>query len=250
MRIIISPAKKMRRDDILAYQNLPRFIDETEILKKQLESMSDEALKKLWKCNDNIASLNIERIQKMDVRRNLSPAIFAYEGIQYTYMAPGVFTRQELAYLEEHLRILSGFYGLLRPFDGVVSYRLEMQAKLRVENFKNLYDFWGDKMAQALFEETDVIINLASQEYSNCISPYLSENKRLVNCVFGELINGKLTEKGTLCKMARGEMVRFMAENNIEDFERIREFNRLGYRYSAKRSNENTYVFIKDSQAI
>lgn len=95
-------------------------------------------------------------MQKMDLYRNLTPAILAFEGIQYQYMAPGVFQTDEYAYLEKHLRILSGFYGMLRPFDGVVPYRLEMQAKLKGDKLNSLYEFWNSKLADKLFQKVAV----------------------------------------------------------------------------------------------
>jgi len=169
--------------------------------------------------------------------------VLAYEGIQYQYMAPGVFTYQDFEYVQEHLRILSGFYGLLKPLDGVTPYRLEMQAKLTVGNTKDLYAYWGSSLADALFAETDCIINLASKEYSVCISKYLPESVRFITCVFGEEKNGKVIEKGTMCKMARGEMVRYMAENRIESPEQIRSFDRLNYQFDADRSDDTVFVF-------
>ena len=245
MKIIISPAKKMNVDtDSLVHQELPVFLPQTEKLHTKLQSMSYDELKKLWKCNDKIATLNVERLQHMDLRKNLTSAILAYEGIQYQYMAPGIFTDKEFCYIQDHLRILSGFYGLLRPFDGVIPYRLEMQAKLSIGDTKDLYAFWGNSIANYLFAETDCIINLASKEYSVCISKYLPDSVRFITCVFGEWIDGKIIEKGTICKMARGEMVRFMAENQISDPEKIKLFSRLNYQYSAEHSNEDTFVFL------
>ena len=245
MRIIISPAKKMRIDtDSLPIQGLPVFLPKTEELCRILQSMSDAELKKLWKCNDQIAALNIQRLQNMDLHNRLTPAVLAYDGIQYQHMAPGVFTDQAFDYVQEHLRILSGFYGILKPFDGVTPYRLEMQAKLRGGEAKDLYAYWGDSLANALFAETDCIVNLASKEYSVCISKYLPENVRFITCVFGEEKDGKVIEKGTMCKMARGEMVRYMAENQIETPEQIKSFDRLNYRYDASRSDDNLFVFI------
>ena len=245
MRIIISPAKKMRVDtDSLLYRDLPDCLSRTEELVRILKSMSDAELKKLWKCNDQIAQLNIQRLQNMDLHSCLTPAVLAYEGIQYQYMAPGVFTEQAFDYVQEHLRILSGFYGILRPFDGVTPYRLEMQAKLRVGEWKDLYAYWGDSLARKLFSETDCIVNLASKEYSVCVSKYLPVNVRFITCVFGEEKNGKVVEKGTMCKMARGEMVRFMAENQITDPEKIKSFDRLNYRFDPVRSDDNIFVFI------
>jgi len=249
MRIIISPAKKMNTDiDSMPWQDLPLFLPRTRHILDSLRFMSPLELQKLWKCNDQIAVLNVSRLEQMELHRNLTPAVLAYEGIQYRYMAPGVFSDGEYAYIQEHLRILSGFYGVLRPFDGVVPYRLEMQAKLCVDGAKDLYAFWGDTLAKTLFAETDCVINLASKEYSVCISRYLPSSSRWITCVFGELQNNKVIEKGTMCKMARGEMVRFMAENRISDPEDIKAFDRLNYRYDSQRSDERTFVFLQTAQ--
>ena len=134
MRIIISPAKKMNRDtDTLAPTGIPEYLHRTSQLLRAMGELSFSEAKMLWKCNDKIAELNYDRIRDMDLERDLTPALLAYEGIQYQYMAPAVMEESQLDYLEEHLRILSGFYGILKPFDGVVPYRLEMQAKLKTE---------------------------------------------------------------------------------------------------------------------
>jgi len=245
MKIIISPAKKMNMDtDSMAWHALPFFLDKTEALYARLRTMSYEELKALWKCNDKIAALNKERLEQLDLRKNLTLAILSYEGIQYQHMAPGVFTDREFDYIQKHLRILSGFYGILRPFDGIISYRLEMQAKLAMDGTKDLYAFWGDSLANHLAAETDCILNLASKEYSSSISKHLPKNVRFITCVFGEWKDGKIIEKGTLCKMARGKMVRFLAENQITDPEKAKTFAELQYQYSAEHSDENTYVFL------
>lgn len=247
MRLIISPAKKMNvAPDILEFQGYPEFLEDTDILRRYVSGLSYGEAKALWKCNDAIAEQNFERFRDMDLRRNLTPAIMAYEGIQYQYMAPTVMDGEALAYVQEHLRILSGFYGILKPLDGVVPYRLEMQAKAAVDNHKNLYSFWGKRLAEKLFEETDVIINLASKEYSKCVSAYLTPDMTFITCVFGEYVNGKVVEKGTYAKMARGEMVRFLAEQKAETPEVMKQFDRLGYHYDVDASDEKTYVFIKN----
>ena len=152
-----------------------------------------------------------------------------------------------IGYIQEHLRILSGFYGILKPFDGVTPYRLEMQAKLRVGERRDLYDFWGNSLAETLFSETDCVINLASKEYSICISKNLPENVRFITCVFGEKKDGKVIEKGTICKMARGEMVRYMAEHQITDPEQIQCFDRLNYHFDPVLSERNLFVFIRNA---
>ena len=213
MRIIIAPAKKMITDmDSFTVDGLPQFLEQTERLKVILQGMSPKELQTLWKCNDTIAKLNVARLEQMDLRRNLTPAVMAYKGIQYRCMAPGVMETSRLDYLREHLRILSGFYGLLRPFDGVTPYRLEMQAKLSVDGCRDLYQFWGDRLARQLASETDLVLNLASKEYSKAVEPHLPKSVQFITCMFGEWKDGKVIEKGTQCKIARGEMVRFQSE--------------------------------------
>ena len=249
MRIIISPAKKMRVDtDSLVWRELPVFLEKTEELLERLKGMTEAELQKLWKCNDKIARQNVERIRTMELRSALTPAILAYEGIQYQYMAPAVFTDTEWEYVQEHLRILSGFYGVLRPFDGITPYRLEMQAKLQISDARDLYGFWGDAIAKNVISETDCVLNLASKEYSICVSKHLPKSVRMVTCVFGEKVNGKIIEKGTMCKMARGEMVRYMAENNITDVQSVKRFDRLGFVYSDTDSTEERYVFLRSKE--
>ena len=245
MRIIISPAKKMRQDmDSLPWEALPQLIDKADILYNILRSMSYTELRKLWQCNEAIAALNVERLQMLDLHDGLTPAILAYEGIQYQHMAPGVFTEGELAYAEEHLRILSGLYGVLRPFDGVIPYRLEMQAKLKTCKGNNLYAYWGTDIAENIWRETDCVINLASREYSICVSPWQPPGTRMITCVFGEEKMGKVIEKGTLCKIARGEMVRYLAENRVENPEEMRAFSRMNYHFAPAYSDDSTYVFL------
>ena len=247
MRILISPAKKMKVDnDFLQHTALPQFLPEAETIQHVLQGMTDAELQKLWKCNDSIARLNIERLRAMDLSRNLSPAIFAYEGIQYQHIAPGILTAPQFVFIQEHLRILSGFYGLLRPFDGIVPYRLEMQAKLQVAGKRDLYDFWQGKLAKQLSSESGFILNLASKEYSKAVLPHLPKSVFVLTCTFGELANGKVLEKGTMCKIARGSMVRFLAEQNITDAEGIMGFNEFGYRFDRQRSTPDHYVFIQE----
>ena len=250
MRIIISPAKKMNADtDTLPWRDLPVFLAQTQQLLERLRGLSYDELRRLWRCNDQIAQLNAQRLRDMDLRRNLTPAILAYEGIQYQYMAPDVFTQREYDYVQAHLRILSGFYGVLRPLDGVTPYRLEMQAKLRMGSAKDLYAFWGGALAADVLEQTDCVVNLASREYSVCVERYLPEHVRCITCVFGEEQDGRIVEKGTMCKMARGEMVRFMAENRVEAPEALRAFSALDYRFSAPHSDARTYVFVRRRSA-
>ncbi len=128
--MILSPAKKMNEDtEAFEAAGLPVLIRQTEEVLGWLKSKSYEELKELWNCNDKIAKQSFERLNGMDLYKNLTPAILSYEGIAFQYMAPSVFEERQLAYIQEHLRILSAFYGVLKPLDGVRPYRLEMQAK-------------------------------------------------------------------------------------------------------------------------
>ena len=246
MKIIISPAKKMNVDtDTFGFTALPVFLSDTAILMEWVKSLSFGEVKKLWGCNDQIAELNYERFGCMELERNLTPALISYEGIQYQYMAPAVFSEREWTYVQEHLRILSGFYGVLKPLDGVTPYRLEMQAKVQVKDKKSLYDFWADRLYQEIMDTDRIILNLASKEYSKCVEKYLEPGDRYITCIFGEWKDGKVIQKGTQAKMARGEMVRYMAEKQIRDPEEIKNFERMGYAFSDDLSSEKEYVFIK-----
>lgn len=267
MRIIISPAKKMNvHDDWSGEWELPIYVEQAECLQQYIRSLSREEAAKMWRCNEKLTELNYQRFQNMELRSCLTPALLAYEGIQYQYMAPSVFERDQWEYVSRHLRILSGFYGILRPADGVVPYRLEMQAKghfpmtssnvngtAEVKTADTLYSFWKDTLYQALTEPGGTeILNLASKEYSKAVEPYLKPGDRYLTCVFGMLEKDqkgkfKVKVKATEAKMARGEMVRFMAEHQIENLENIKTFNRLGYVYQQELSDEKQYVFCKNS---
>lgn len=248
MKLLISPAKKMRVDrDFLPPESTPVLADQSALLLEELRKLSYPQLKKLLACNDALAQEAFQRFQEMDLSKGETPALLAYDGIQYKYMAPGLFTQNQLEYVKEHLRILSGFYGVLRPFDGVEPYRLEMQAKLATPQGKNLYQFWGDTLAEQLLGEDCVLVNLASEEYAKAVRPFVKGRARFITCVFGEEAEpGKLVEKGVYVKMARGEMVRFAAERGAETPEELREFDRLGYRFDQELSSEETYVFRRE----
>ena len=183
----------------------------------------------------------------MNLRENLTPALFAYEGIAYQHIAPKVFEYSQLEYVKKHLRILSAFYGILRPMDGVCSYRLEMQAKASVNNHKDLYDLWGKRLYDALKDDDGIIINLASKEYSKCIEKYLTPDNRYISVTFCDRSGDKLVSKATYAKMARGEMVRYMAEEYIQKPEQLHDFDRMGYHFREDLSSESEYVFERRS---
>ena len=246
MKIILSPAKKMSMDvDTLEPIGLPIYLEDTQRLLDWLKGKSYDELKSLWKCNDKIAEENFRRIECLDLNENLTPAVLSYDGIAFQYMAPAVFEYEQFDYVQEHLRILSGFYGVLKAMDGIVPYRLEMRAKLQIDKYRNLYDFWGKKIYNAVCDDSGIIINLASKEYSKCVEKYLADGDTYITCVFTDKVNGKLVQKGTYAKMARGEMVRFMAENKIENPVDLKNFDRLNYKYQKDISSDNEYIFIR-----
>ena len=244
MKIILSPAKKMITDtDSIAPVELPEFIDRTAEILSWMKSQSKEQLKSIWKCNDKIAEQNFNRLENMDLYNMLTPAVLSYEGIAFQYMAPPVFENRQFDYIKNHLRILSAFYGVLKPMDGVTPYRLEMQAKAEIEDTKNLYDYWGERLYRSVIDDDRVMINLASKEYSKCIEKYLSDKDKYITVTFCERSGDKLVTKGTYAKMARGEMVRYMAEKAIENPTDIQKFDRLGYIFRGDLSSESGYVF-------
>lgn len=271
-------------DDSMPWQDMPCFIESSVEILQTLCSKSYQELKQLWCCNEQIARLNYDRVQHMDLKGRLSPALLSYEGLQYQYMYPAVFTKDQWDYVQNHLRILSGFYGILKPLDGIVPYRLEMQAKLSVGKTENLYRYWGSRLYEVLLQQESreiqnglqkqqqerqqqkkqqqekpqgkphekqpnpqpVIINLASKEYSKAIEPYLEEKVQYITCIFGTLTNEcKIKVKATEAKMARGEMVRFLAERQAELPEVMKEFTGQGFSYDETRSDKQQWIFIK-----
>lgn len=246
MKIIISPAKKMRVDsDMLDTSRIPVLVEKADKLRAYLKELSLGELKTILGCNDRLAALNHARFVDMDLYRPTTSAILAYDGVQYQYMAPQVFEERYFEYVDRHVRILSGLYGILRPLDGIVPYRLEMKTRLRTSFCKNLYDYWKDSIYQELVREDDLILNLASKEYSRTVEKYLKPDIRYISCTFGEREGDSYREKGVYVKMARGEMVRFMAENDIRRPEEIKAFDRLGFAFSEQLSGENKYIFLR-----
>lgn len=235
MKVILSPAKNMQLVEDFPYDlSKPVFIDEAETLLNRLKALDYDELKEVYSASDKIVKENTERLKHSFLDRNLSPAILSYVGIAYKHLSASVFTDEEYEYLNTHLRILSGLYGVLKPFDGIIRYRLEMQSF-------NLYDFWKDRIYKEV--KDDIIINLASKEYSKCIEDYLESDVKFINIDFVEKYKGRLVTKATYAKMARGEMVRYMAENKVEDIKMLKSFNRMNYRFKEDISDDNNYVF-------
>lgn len=244
MQIIISPAKKMKVDqDDFTPLDTPRYLDQSVIIKRKLLSLSYDELKHLWHTSDKLTAENYDQLHHTDLNNALTPAVFSYVGIQYQYIAPNVLDEQSLTYLQNHLWILSAFYGVLRPFDGIVPYRLEMKSRLNINDNHNLYEFWGDKLYQNVRNQGP-IINLASKEYAQAITPYLQPEDKFIDVVFAQIVSGKLKTRATAAKMARGEMVRFIVENQLTSINDLKQFQTSGYNFDESRSTDRKLVFI------
>ena len=182
-----------------------------------------------------------------------TPAIFAYDGIQYKSIAPESISKEGIEFLNEHLRIISGLYGVLRPFDMIDEYRLEMQTKVKVNDKANLYSFWNGSISGSISEDLGgegIVLNLASKEYSKTVEKYFDNKKseskvKLITCTFKVEKSGKLKVESTASKKARGYMVRYIAENKIDDIEGVKRFDLDEFRYSEEESTEKELVFVK-----
>ena len=246
MKIIIAPAKIMKIDrDSFPIQSKPQFLDKTRILERFLKSRSNEQLKDLWHASENVTKQSILQLENMNLDERLTPAILAFSGIQYQYMAPDLFTQPALDYIQKNLRILSGFYGMLRPFDGVCPYRLELNTKMVGFRDYSLYHFWGSDIAENLFQEDNIVIDLASKQYTRLVKPYLSQGRQLITVDFQELKNGKWKTVGVHAKMARGEMVRYIAEKQIKNPTDLQDFNDFEFQFQFEPdvSTKDHYVF-------
>lgn len=245
MKIIISPAKKMinSSDDFLP-ESIPVFLNETQALLNEIKTYTKDELKEVLQCNDQLLNLNFERFQTMNLNKNTSCALMSYVGLQYQHMGSHLFSLDEISYLQKTLRILSGFYGFLKPLDGIVPYRLEMQAKLKSTD---LYHFWNRKLYDELTKEDDIVMNLASKEYSQIIKSYLKDDVTMIDIDFVCEHKGKLTTKATEAKMCRGSMVRFCAVNQVKDIKKLTQFSDYGYQFDKELSTETKLVFKKSN---
>ncbi len=265
LQVIISPAKQMRAaQDAFEVLGIPPFAHETARLHRALLDIErDEGsggLQTLWNVSDRLLTTYLDTLHEFmpvlsdadladpDIARRISPAVMSYHGIQYQSMAPEVMDSAQLAWLQDHLWILSGLYGCVRPFHAVEPYRLEMGAKLAVDGARDFYAFWGDRLARAIApaDSNATIVNLASVEYAKAVLTRLTTDVTVVTCLFGEGVrNGKPIQRSTASKKARGSMVRWMAENKLEDVNGLTAFD-VGYRHSPELSNNNTLVFLNE----
>ena len=244
MKIIISPAKKLNEEKHSYEQvtNIP-FSSDSKCLIDELKSYSVETVKSLMNISDSIANLNHNRFNAWSYPfdKSLSkPAIFMFDGAVYNALDVNSLNSEELSYCQQNLRILSGLYGLLKPLDLIMPYRLEMGTKLKVNGYNNLYEFWDQKITTLLLDDiskNETIINLASNEYSKVVD--LKKFTNVITPVFKDLKNGKIKVISFFAKKARGAFARFVIKNKPKTIDDLKLFNDLGYVFSQKDSSNN-----------
>lgn len=251
---IIAPAKSMNESKKIATDlyTKPVFIKEANTLIKELKKYDPTELSSLMRISDKLSELNIVRYHKWKSDHNIDnskQAIAYYDGEVYKQINSEKLSSDELKFMQQHLRILSGLYGVVRPLDIIQPYRLEMGIKLKNNKSNNLYDFWRDKITEYLNEEIKnqrdkSLINLSSKEYSQVVD-INNFNGKIVNIIFKEYRNGTYKIIPFNAKRARGLMVRYITENYIDNREGIKDFD-YGYSYSEELSTDLNWVFLKD----
>ncbi|MGK7391380.1 MAG: peroxide stress protein YaaA [Candidatus Cyclobacteriaceae bacterium M2_1C_046] len=251
MIAIVSPAKTLDFETETSYQHsLPRFQSEALQLINVLKEKSEGDIKKLMSISDKLATLNVERYHSFTKKKDPAQskqAIFAFQGDVYQGLKADTFNEKDLEFAQEHFRILSGLYGLLRPLDLIQPYRLEMGTKLEVNDSSNLYKFWEDKIVNQLNKDLKAqgdkyLINLASNEYFKAVDKKKLKAK-VIDIDFLDFSSGKYKVIAFYAKKARGMMSHFILKNKIEDPEHLKAFDYDGYLYDDNASNENKLVF-------
>lgn len=253
LRLIVSPAKTVVPEEGPLPLGAPAFLAGAGTLTAQLRSMGRNALQRLWRTSDALTDKALGALATWSPA-GAGAAVLSYRGIQYTAMAPSVMTDGQLSYLGEHLRILSGLYGVLRPFDAVAPYRLEMGARLAAgvgwgaSGCRDLYGFWGPRLAEELFPAGEgLLVNVASKEYARAVVPRLAPGVRCVTCLFGCERDGRWVQRATEAKRARGTFVAWCAARGVEAEGELAAFDRGGYALDRARcaGDGTTLVFTQ-----
>ncbi|WP_306574355.1 peroxide stress protein YaaA [Oligella urethralis] len=258
MLFLLSPAKKLDYDSPLAadYEfEQPLFVAQATELIEVLKTKSEQEIADLMKLSDSLASLNVERYQAWEPsfdQSNSRQAILAFNGDVYEGLEASTLNQKQLAWTNQHVVILSGLYGVLRPLDLMRPYRLEMGTRLATERGKNLYEFWDGQIADYLNErlgeqKNPLVINLASEEYFKAVKKDVLKYP-VVQCVFKEERDGAYKIISFSAKRARGLMCRYAIENGIDDLEGLKQFNLEGYSYDEASSSEDSLVFLRPDQ--
>ncbi len=249
MKILLSPAKTLDYKTTVATTKTskPLFEKQANTLNEILQNKTPKDLSSLMHISDKLAELNWQRNQDWDSSKEFRQAVYAFKGAAYVGLDAYTISAEKLDYLQSNLRILSGQYGILKPFDLIKPYRLEMGTKLKTANHKNLYDFWDTMVTDALNEELtkdEVVINLASNEYFKVIKPQLLKTK-IITPIFKNYKNGQYKVISFYAKKARGMMTRFAVDNQIENPEALKTFAIDGYGYDEKLSTDKEWVFTR-----
>jgi len=251
MLILLSPAKQLDFTPAPAPRvTQPELMDRTRILSRTTRQLSAGKLKELMHLSDDLAQLNRERFQAFDPEApGGQPAAFAFAGEVYRGLDARSMKPADLEWAQDHLRILSGLYGVLRPLDAIHPYRLEMGTRLKTRSGATLYDFWGDDIAKSLKRDlkaapAPVVVNLASQEYAKA-ARLKGLGTRVISVDFKEEQDGQLRALMVFAKKARGMMARWIIENRIEDHEALTRFNVDGYRFADRNDKTDTLLFTR-----
>jgi uncharacterized protein len=250
MITLISPAKTLDYSDTsIQSSSTPDFKKEIQQLVGIMKKKKPSHLKSLMKVSDDLATLNVVRYQQFGkdfTFHNAKQALLAFKGDVYTNIDVDEFSEEDFEFAQSHLRILSGLYGLLKPLDLIQPYRLEMGTRLSNPKGKDLYSFWGTKIAKAINEvmDDDYVINLASQEYFKSVNQKALKAE-VITPVFKEYRDGGYKVIGIFAKQARGMMTNYIIKNRINEPEKLKLFEESGYEYDDKLSGENEWVFVR-----
>ena len=237
MKIIISPAKSFKKNEGIETNGL-LFPEKTKILVDKFKKYSMNEMGNLNRTNDKLTEKAYYDYQEFDFENLDNPAIFAYNGLVFKQFDKDDFN--DLEYLNDHVYIISALYGLLKPLTGMDDYRLYFD-----NSDINLYEFWADDLYKELYKNDELIINLASKEYTKTIRPFLKDDDKFISLSFKDDKDGKLRSYTAWMKQARGRMLKEIISKKIEDPEEIKKLVVNGYKYDPYNSTENEYVYIR-----
>ena len=256
MLAIVSPAKKIDTSELT--RSLPHtagvFSHEARELVEAVRKLSKSELQNMMKISDALADLNFQRFRDFagkETKANAKQAVMAFAGDTYVGLEAKTLEDDDLDYAQDHLRILSGLYGVLRPFDLIQPYRLEMGRRLKTEQASDLYGFWDNQIGEALekdvaLHKAPVLVNLASVEYFKAIQPK-ARSARIITPIFKEEKNGVAKVLGMFAKRARGAMARYMITNRVENPEDLKSFDTGGYQFQPHVSDADSWIFVRQS---
>lgn len=240
MKIIISPAKSFKHFDNIDTEEL-LFPEKTKILVNKIKKLSMNEIGNLNMTNDKLTEKAYYDYQEFDFRDLSNPALFSYDGLVFKQFKMEDFT--DINYLNNHVYIISALYGLLKPMTGIRDYRLYF------DNTRyDLYDFWKDDLYKKLYEDNDLVLNLASKEYSKTIRPFLKKTDKFITIDFKEVRDGKLKSVVAYMKQARGQMLREIITRKIEDVDEIKKLDINGYTYDPYNSTEKCLTFVRNGE--